>query len=209
LLTIVLVFTYVFASLYDMLIWSPSDDTAALMNVVGAAATLLMWTKLFYWMRLFKPFAFFIRMIKDMIGDSMVFMCMLMLIWAGYANVLIVLNRNRVSDDSIYDRHFNIDVLDSFLNSYMLGLGEFALDNFDVSNNWIMWVLFVGATFMIQIVFMNVLIAIMSETYGNIKAISEQSLYREMVSLMNDYVFLVSTTELFEGNKYLVWIATE
>lgn len=39
------------------------------LQVIASISLLLMWFKLFYWMRLFKPFSAFIRMISEIIKD--------------------------------------------------------------------------------------------------------------------------------------------
>ena len=39
------------------------------LQIVGSVAVFIMWIKLFYWMRLFKPFSAFIRMITEILKD--------------------------------------------------------------------------------------------------------------------------------------------
>lgn len=41
----------------------------ATINVIGAFAVVLLWFKMFYWLRLFKPFSAFIRIISEIIKD--------------------------------------------------------------------------------------------------------------------------------------------
>ena len=52
---------------------------------------------------------------------------------------------------------------------YLLSLGEFDFENFgsrDTLTNTLMWAIFVIGTFLLQITFMNMLIAIMSEVFA-------------------------------------------
>ena len=129
--------------------------------MVGSIAVLLMYLKMFYWMRLFKPFAAFIMMIEQMVTKSCVFMSMLFLIWLAFANILLVLNRNRaesfVYDNgelvldkdgnpemcNVFDTHFESGILNAALNSYLLGLGEFSLDHLDEKDQNLLWILFI------------------------------------------------------------------
>ena len=52
---------------------------------------------------------------------------------------------------------------------YLLSLGEFGVDDFGkrgVLSNTLMWVIFLFGTFLLQITFMNMLIAIMGEVFN-------------------------------------------
>ena len=69
----------------------PHED----LQIYGAVAVFLMWIKLFYWMRLFKPFSAFIRMISEILKDIQVFMVMLIISLGAFANVIYILNLNR------------------------------------------------------------------------------------------------------------------
>ena len=62
---------------------------------IASIAVILMYFKLFYWMRLFKPFSAFIRMITEIIKDIQVFMVMLIIALMSFANVIFILNLNR------------------------------------------------------------------------------------------------------------------
>ena len=54
---------------------------------------------------------------------------------------------------------------------YLLAMGEYDTEGFDnqgQSNKVILWVVFLTATFFIQLTFMNMLIGIMSNTFGEV-----------------------------------------
>jgi hypothetical protein len=57
-----------------------------------------------------------------------------------------------------------------------MGLGEFAYDSYSAGpNKGSAWLMFLLATFITCVVFMNMLIAIMGETFGEVTEKSEQS----------------------------------
>ena len=64
---------------------------------------------------------------------------------------------------------FENDVANSLFNIYLLALGEFQWSfefvNRDATTNAILSVMFILATFLLQITFMNMLIAIMTEVF--------------------------------------------
>lgn len=79
---------YVASELLDLI-------TEDYLNVLGSFAILLLWIKLFYWMRLFKNFSAFIRIISEIVKDIQIFTVMLFLCLSAFANVIIVLQMNR------------------------------------------------------------------------------------------------------------------
>jgi hypothetical protein len=77
------------------------DDTTGFfnLNILGSIAVVMLWMKLFYWLRLFKPFSMFIRILSEIVKDIRVFSAMLFLCIAAFANVLMVLQDNRTANN--------------------------------------------------------------------------------------------------------------
>jgi len=84
------------------------------------------------------------------------------------------------------------------MNQYLLALGEFDTENFSMSgddmlpNAGLNWFFFVLATFITQITIMNMLIAIMGDTFGKVTEIKEQSALREKIKILADFVDIIS-----------------
>ena len=92
----------------------------------------------------------------------------------------------------MFEPFFENNVLNSLLNQYMLALGEFSTDNFSNNpNSGLAWLLFVGATFVTQITILNMLIAIMGDTFGRVTEVKEQSGLREKIQILADYVWII------------------
>ena len=73
---------------------------------------------------------------------------------------------------------------------YLLSLGEFDYGTFDKKGNFtkfLLWGIFVFGTFMLQITFMNMLIAIMGEVFATVSEGKAQSSLSERILLLNDY----------------------
>ena len=70
-----------------------------LLQILGAIVIFLLWFKLFYWMRLFKPFGAFIRMITEILRDIRVFLVMLLISISAFANIIFLLNFNREENE--------------------------------------------------------------------------------------------------------------
>ena len=60
-------------------------------NLIGAICMIIMWTKMFYWMRLLKPFAAFIRVVSAIVKHIGVFSAMLLMVVVAFANCIMVL----------------------------------------------------------------------------------------------------------------------
>jgi len=148
--------------------------------VIAFVAVLILWFKLLYWFRLFKWPSFYIRLIIETIKGIGVFTMIFVVILMAFANALYILNVNRnepdaaIADDEgdlLFEEAVGHPFLDALLNQYMLALGEFGTDNFSADgskNSQICWMLFVAATFLSQITILNMLIAIMGDTFGRV-----------------------------------------
>lgn len=53
------------------------------------------------------------------------------------------------------------------------------------------WILFILSTFIAQITFLNMLIAVMADTFDKVKEVEKQSALKETIELMSDYVVSV------------------
>ena len=188
------------------------------LQIIASFAIFLMWFKLFYWMRLFKPFSAFIRMITEIMKDIQVFLVMLIISLGAFANIIFLLNLNRTDNGgcastgdcaAIYDDLVGIAPIDSMIHAYLTGLGDFNKDNYSSENSKTMWFMFILATIIVQLIFMNLLIAIMGESFSRITAIMQQSTLKELCSIMEDHIWLQKIDELFESKRYILWLTPD
>ena len=90
----------------------------------------------------------------------------------------------------IYSHYFDNEGLNAILHMYLLSLGEFDTDKFHHKGDFtqaLLWCIFIFGTFMLQITFMNMLIAIMGEVFGAVSAEQAQSSLSERILLLNDF----------------------
>ena len=73
-------------------------------------------------------------------------------------------------DDYTYiNPKFGVKWIDSLVAAYLMGLGDFVYDNYIYGESYVLvWCFFLTATFIICVVFMNMLIAIMGDTFGSV-----------------------------------------
>lgn len=101
--------------------------------------------------------------------------------------------------DQIVDPIFgkNLWFVNAFENQYELGLGEFKtgeIANGD-TNVILCYILFILASFFVQIVFLNMLIAIMGETYTEALEDKENSARITRLNIMASYCGLIIVDE--------------
>lgn len=63
---------------------------------VGSASVLIMWLKLFYFLRLFRPTAAFMNLILTTIKDMSIFAFILTLAFLGFGNAFYIMAVNKV-----------------------------------------------------------------------------------------------------------------
>jgi hypothetical protein len=88
----------------------------------------------------------------------------------------------------------------------LTGLGDFSKDYYSEEDKVVVWTFFLLATLIIQLIFMNMLIAIMGESFGRIICIADQSVLKEVCCMMDDHIWLLKISELFSGSRYILWL---
>jgi len=162
-------------------------------------AIVCVWFKAFIWMRLFSRPAFFTNLLLKTILGIVPFTIFLLLLISMLSNVLYVIdkvdnNENYLKNDGtmpkIYSKPFSSDLANTLLHTYLLSLGEFDYEFFgdrDDSTNIMLWLTFAFGTFMLQITFMNMLIAIMGDIFGDVIQRKKQYSLTERIMLLNDF----------------------
>ena len=131
-----------------------------------------MFTVFINWLRVFESTVIYIRLIKQTIIDMLPFFFLYLVVTIMFSFAVLILNLTRIEQKSLYDDEiFGSSYLNSFLSQYLLTLGEFGLDNYSKAteqNSGIDWFFFIGATFFGQLVILNMLIAIMANTFDKV-----------------------------------------
>ena len=81
---------------------------------------------------------------------------------------MLMLNSPR-GEEGIIKKVSGYSLIDSFLNEYLLSLGDFDTDAYkEHPNSALCWIFFLAATFFSQITALNMLIALMSDTFDRV-----------------------------------------
>ena len=70
-------------------------------------------------------------------------------------------------------------------------LGDFSVDDFKDIGTLYLSIMFIFCTVFVMIIMMNLLIAIISESFANINSVSKEANYRERAKLISENLYLV------------------
>ena len=138
---------------------------------IGSWGMFFMWIKVFYWFRLFSSYAYYVRLIMRTIWDSRRFMILVLVILTSFGNFIYVADVNNYKTGVDYaGTYFKIPFLDAIISVYDFGaLGDINEGPYLLGyESKSMMFMFVLATFVIAVVFMNMLIAIMANTFAEV-----------------------------------------
>ena len=152
-----------------------------------------MWCKAFYWLKLFSSTSFYIRLIIETLWDVRYFIILFLFILMTFGNAFLIMDQDR--EQKYTQDYFGVTVLNVLFDQYLLSLGEFNGDDNDgyVATNAdrLFLVVFIASTFITQITFFNMIIAIMGDTFSRVSEVRAQSALREKITIMADYVHIV------------------
>lgn len=167
-------------------------------------ATLCLWMKSLYFFRIQESTGFLVRAILSVISEMKFFLLILLVTMLAFGDAFKVMS---VSND---DEHEFIPegIIKSVFYTYLLGLGEFQLDNFgEVGASYckILWTL--NSLFSTIIMF-NLFIAIICDTFATIQNEGKRASFREKAGLIAESQFLLSYDTKMnwcEKGKYLLY----
>ena len=106
----------------------------------------------------------------------------------------------------MYEANVDSDILNSWIMTYTLGFGEFATEGYSGTNVNLIWIVWFFGSFIISITFLNMLIAIMTNTYDKVMDSRQLAALKERINIMQDYRKVVTFLNLDKSFKYMVII---
>eukprot|EP00347_Sterkiella_histriomuscorum_P004690 403359477 len=180
-----------------------------------AICNLTFFIRFFYFLRIFDKTAHLIRTIVEITTDIFDFLFVFYLGIIGFGLSFYILSNNNEQHELVNEDEANSKFITSFANSFMysyrMSLGDFQLDNFDSStDNFLIWVLFVICSMTTTIILLNMLVAIMGESFSRVIEDSENQRVREHLQLIVENDFLLSNRKkFFKDVKYLIEVKDE
>jgi len=143
-------------------------DGFELPDYVAPILFLLMWFKILSYLTVFKPTRYLIKMIFEIINDIRTFLIILFTALFAYAQICYVIDKSNyeIAVAGGDEEATATSIESEIRSSYTLSLGELGeFGDFDQ----LKFVIFVMFSFLVPLVLMNMLIAIMSDSYARVQ----------------------------------------
>ena len=143
-------------------------------------------------MRILDSTAFYIKLILQTFIDIGPFFMIFPIFLATFGTPIFILSDGRADGNEVISEYIGFGLLDTIFNQYLLALGEFdSLETFGGKYDSIIILLFVLATFCTCVTALNMIIAIMSDTFTSVSDHREQHKREMKLELLSDYTLLV------------------
>ena len=137
-----------------------------------AFITFFMWFKFLYFLRIFKSTGYLIRMIVEVVYDMRNFFLVLLITIAAFGDSFL-----RIAVANSADTQFISGFVDSMIFTYRMILGDFDTGSLGNVAQPVVMSLFLLCTIFNMIVMLNLLIAIISDSYAKVMSLSQQATY--------------------------------
>eukprot|EP00347_Sterkiella_histriomuscorum_P005811 403355181 len=170
-----------------------------------AICNFIFYLRFFYFLRIFDASSHLVRTIIEITADIRYFLFVFFLAIIGFGGSFLILSNN--NDPEKEGARFIESFPSSFIYSYRLGLGDFDIDPYAESKNSILLhAFFLLSSLFSAVILLNMLVAIMGESFNRVNETSEHQRVREHLQLIVENDFLINRKQLFKNVKYLIEI---
>ena len=184
LIPIVMVFAAIFISFLSSL--NKQQEYLQCERYVNAVASFFIWFKLLYFFRIFRVYGHLIKTIIQVLIDMKVFVVILLMSLLAFSGTFFILAQNNEGDD-IYAKSY----IQSLMQTFQLMLGDFDTDKFGKVGFPIVYFVFTIAAVFLIVIMLNILIAIISDTFENVQSQQKRMMYKEFAQLILENIHLL------------------
>ena len=136
-------------------------------------------------------------LVTETLSDIKYFIVLLLLALMMFGVPVLMLDQYELKDDSsLLENPFNFWLLDLTYTQYMLALGMFEPENYDSHPQAkLCFCFFMMGTFFSQLTMLNMLIAIMGDTFDKVIENREVNVIRMKLAILNDLSAVLPTKE--------------
>ena len=184
--------------------------SANLERPLNAVACFFMWIKFLYFWRIFRQTSKFISMIIAIISDLKVFLMVFLVTLTAFGNAMYVMSNNNPECDAECEAlpeedrpkgRFIGSLIDSVFFSYRMSLGDFDTEDLGSVQVLLAVLTFVVATLFLTIMMLNILIAVISDSYARVESTSIEEMYKNFADLIAENEYLVYKKKLEEHDQ--------
>jgi hypothetical protein len=141
---------------------------------LNAVASFFIWFKFLYFFRIFRTFGHLIKTIIEVINDMKVFLVILSMSILAFSGTFFILAQNNEGDKVFVDSYIG-----AIMEMYELMLGNFDVSKFGETGYAVVYLMFALASLFLIVIMLNLLIAIISDTFANVQAQAQRKMYQE------------------------------
>ncbi|TNV87014.1 hypothetical protein FGO68_gene4579 [Halteria grandinella] len=159
------------------------SEPANFINTIHSIASLSLWVRFLYFLRIFDSTSYYIQIITGSFWDMKEFIAILFIVQVGFGEAFLRLSE-RSDGEGIFLRNF----ADAFVFAFRMGLGDNNTDSFEeISQPITAWILFILCSLFTGIVMLNILISVIGQSFERINSQSEFATYKERIDLMHEH----------------------
>ena len=181
-----------------------SSASFANINRVSSVTVLILYFKVFYFLRIFFETGYLVRMIIEIVIDMKNFVIVLLIAVMAFANSYYILGRNADAGNFA-----GTEVSDAFIYSWNTGLGNTSTSGFNDKDEEVLWIIYVINLIVVLVMMLNLVVAIMGDTFSRVKQTQEYSMLQEITQMIQENEFLFSRKRAFKDAKYIIIIEPE
>lgn len=166
------------------------------------AVVLLCLVKTFFYMRIIMSYSYIVTMIVNVIADLRVFLLFFTILILMFSAIFDVIAKSNAPE---YDKVGPF--LGNFLLTLRLSLGNFDFgvltdDKYELNTlqHWLFWIVWVIMVLFSSLIFLNFIIAEVSNSYSNVKVNIDALIYKERAGLI-DEVENITTNSTISKHK--------
>lgn len=163
-----------------------TSDYPHIERAMNSISLFLLWIKFLYFLRMYRQSSKFISMIVAVIGDMKVFLAVFLVSLVTFSQSMYI-----ISNNNDLDHRFISNIWDSLLFTYNISLGSWDVGGLGEKNQWIIMTLFLLSTLFLCIIMLNLIIAVISDTYARVEGTSQNELYKNFSDLIVENEYLV------------------
>ena len=157
--------------------------------VLASIGSFSICIKFYDWLRLFDRTSFYINLISMTIIEINYFLILYLASFFMFGFPLLMLNLYRTQDVNLFERNSYYQIISMVLHQYLLSLGHFVHENYqDHTHAFLVWILFIASTAFTQITMLNMLIAIMGNTFDHVTENEQVYTTGTKLQILGDYV---------------------
>jgi hypothetical protein len=176
---------------------------------------------MFYWMGLWPEPAYFLVQLSKTLPAVSGFIILFVIVLISFANYFFILQMNNpeggwVNDDdgqnyNYVEQSIGNPYADAVISMYLVALGEFnSMDGYTGGYNVkSVWAMFLLATVILLLLFMNMVIAVMSEPFGDVQARKVGYQLQQQIDFIVDFKDLIDLKKTFKNEKYIMVLKPE